>query len=248
MKHSLLVGTWLFSLAAALPEPKGHEWHPPGRDDSRSPCPGLNAMANHGWLPRSGKNIDLAALRYGVSHAYNYAPTVFDGAFQAAVDFNLTTTGNRSTINLYDLHQHNEIEFDGSLSRNDAFFGNDNDFDFRIWGPVADDLHLYDTDGPGKLDKYVTVELAAKARAARIKDASTVNPDFKYTEVGSIGTTALYLTTLWDDKVGAAQKEFVRAFFENDRIPYLEGYAPPQKQKTADLLNSINEKVKAVKV
>lgn len=32
----------------------GHEWQPPGPNDLRGPCPGLNAFANHGFLPRSG--------------------------------------------------------------------------------------------------------------------------------------------------------------------------------------------------
>jgi hypothetical protein len=28
----------------------------------RSPCPGLNSLANHGFLPRDGKNISLPVL------------------------------------------------------------------------------------------------------------------------------------------------------------------------------------------
>lgn len=31
-----------------------HKWIAPGPDDQRGPCPGLNALANHGYLPRSG--------------------------------------------------------------------------------------------------------------------------------------------------------------------------------------------------
>ncbi|EME38257.1 hypothetical protein DOTSEDRAFT_75727 [Dothistroma septosporum NZE10] len=32
----------------------GHEWAAPGPNDNRGPCPGLNAFANHGFLPRDG--------------------------------------------------------------------------------------------------------------------------------------------------------------------------------------------------
>lgn len=32
----------------------GHEWQAPGPNDLRGPCPGLNAFANHGFLPRNG--------------------------------------------------------------------------------------------------------------------------------------------------------------------------------------------------
>jgi hypothetical protein len=32
----------------------GHEWQAPGANDLRGPCPGLNAFANHGFLPKNG--------------------------------------------------------------------------------------------------------------------------------------------------------------------------------------------------
>lgn len=32
----------------------GHDFHPPGTTDKRGPCPGLNAAANHGFIPRNG--------------------------------------------------------------------------------------------------------------------------------------------------------------------------------------------------
>jgi hypothetical protein len=33
----------------------GHEWQSPGSGDLRGQCPGLNAAANHNFLPRNGK-------------------------------------------------------------------------------------------------------------------------------------------------------------------------------------------------
>ncbi|EED13090.1 conserved hypothetical protein [Talaromyces stipitatus ATCC 10500] len=252
MKLTLFFEICLLSLAAyGLQFPsEGHEWHPPVPGDSRSPCPGLNVMANHGFLPRSGKNIDLAAVRSGVSQAYNYAPTSFDTAFEQAVAFNLTTTGNISTFNLEDLKKHDDVEFDGSLSRNDAFFGDDNTFNHAIWWTTAHRLGLYDY-GISEKDKYVTVETAARARAARVRDAMRINPVFNASAnemTGSPGTTALYLTTLWDDEAGGAPKEWVRAFFENERIPYLEGYQPPIVPKTSDDINAMFARVTAVNV
>jgi hypothetical protein len=172
-------------------------------------------MANHGYLPRTGKNIDLEAVRSGVSAAYNFAPTTFDTAFQQAVDFKLTTTGNSSTFDLADLAAHDETEFDGSLSRNDFYFGDNLHFDHTILKTVAEKLGLYEF-GDSKMDQYVTVETAAKARAARVANAKRINPTFNASALemaGSPGTTALYLTTLWDDEVGAVPKAWIRAFF-----------------------------------
>lgn len=172
-------------------------------------------MANHGWLPRSGQNIDLTALRSAVTGAYNYAPTTFDGAFADALAFNLTTTGNSSTIHLADLAKHDAIEIDGSLSRNDFYFGDNLHFDPAIWATMAKRLSLYDT-GESGLDTYITVETAAKARVARVQDAMRVNPTFNASAnemSGSLGTTSLYLVTLWDEKADASPKAWIRAFF-----------------------------------
>ena len=125
----------------------------------------------------------------------------------------VSSTGNASTFHLADLAAHDAVEFDGSLSRNDFdVTGDDNHFDPAVWGSVARSLGLYDNGGEG----LVTVEVAAKARAARVRDAMAVNKGFNASENqmnGSPGTTALYLTTLWDAEKDGAPKKWVRAFF-----------------------------------
>ncbi|KAK3295298.1 Chloroperoxidase, partial [Chaetomium fimeti] len=248
MKLGVFVKVALFGLAAAVEEPEGHEYHQDPAD-SRSPCPGLNALANHGFLPRSGLNIDIAAIRYAVNAGFNYEPKSLDLAFNAAIDFKLSTTGNSSTIHLADLAKHDTIEMDGSLSRNDFLLGDALTFDPAIWHTVAVNLGLYNT-GPSEADKYVTVETAARARAARVKDAMAANPGFNASVaqmMGSPGTTALYLTTLWDDEVDAAPKAWIKPFFEEERIPFLEGYDPAnRKQKSFDDVTVMFNRVTAV--
>ncbi|KAK1830941.1 Peroxidase, family 2-domain-containing protein [Podospora conica] len=244
----LIVGVANVALGGAKPrfrEPRGHGWMAPGPNDSRSPCPGLNVMANHGYLPRNSRDIDLNDIRNAVSGAYNYAPTAFDEAFQQAVEFKLTTTGNASTIHLADLAKHDDIEFDGSLSRNDIFFGDNLHFDASIWAMTAARLRLYDI-GPGNSERYVTVEAAAKAQAARNADAKKVNPTFNASAaqmIGGPGTTALYLTTLWDDKAGAVPKSWIRVWFESERIPYREGYQPPKTPRTGETIGNMFKQV-----
>jgi len=215
----LLAHTGLLSIASAscpaLTEPSGYEWIAPTPEDSRSPCPGLNAMANHGWLPRSGKDIDLAALQRAVKGAFNFAPDALDQAFHIAVDFNLTTTGNSSTIHLSDLDLHDAIEMDGSLSRNDYFLGDNTHFDPVVWVSTANRLGLYDCVET-EADKFVTVEKVAVARALRVQDAMRANPRFNASAAqqrGSPGTTGLFMAALWNDAAGAVPKTWVRSFF-----------------------------------
>lgn len=55
----------------------------PGPQDVRSPCPGLNSLANHGICPRSGKGYTLAilnqCLKDGLNVGHDFA-TVIGGA------------------------------------------------------------------------------------------------------------------------------------------------------------------------
>lgn len=48
-----------------------HGWCPPKEGDSRSVCPALNTMANHGYLPRSGRHITLPILIHALCECYN---------------------------------------------------------------------------------------------------------------------------------------------------------------------------------
>jgi hypothetical protein len=180
-------------------------------------------MANHGYLPRDGRDISLEDLHAAILGAYNYHPATLDSAFQMAIDFNLSSTGNASTIHLSDLNKHGAIEHDGSLSRSDFDLGDNHSFDPEVWNGTATSLGLYDAGVDCGEDLYVTVEVAARARAARFREAEELNPEFNVSELalmGSVGETALYMTTLWDYAAGAVPKAWIRAFFGEFRNPF----------------------------
>lgn len=62
-------------------------YEPPKQGDSRSPCPALNAMANHGILPRGGKNIRFTDMSRTIHETYNVANTVraFGGIYVSSL-------------------------------------------------------------------------------------------------------------------------------------------------------------------
>lgn len=47
-----------------------HAYIAPGPEDVRSPCPALNVLANHGYLPRNGKNITPRKLFPALEKVY----------------------------------------------------------------------------------------------------------------------------------------------------------------------------------
>lgn len=102
-------------------------WVPPGPGDVRSPCPMMNTLANHGFLPHNGKNLDIptiiAALKTGINVGADFATVIGAAGILSVPNAPLATT-----FDLDDLNEHNfPIEHDASLSRADFYLdGGDN--------------------------------------------------------------------------------------------------------------------------
>ncbi|KAH9941300.1 Cloroperoxidase [Epithele typhae] len=62
-------------MSAPTPTPSmslnDHSYIPPRPTDSRSPCPALNALANHGYIPRDGRALTRAQLIAALRAVYN---------------------------------------------------------------------------------------------------------------------------------------------------------------------------------
>ncbi|ETS88094.1 hypothetical protein PFICI_01922 [Pestalotiopsis fici W106-1] len=222
-------------VGAVLADPEGHEWQAPGDSDSRAPCPMLNSLANHGYLPRDGLNIDADTLIQALSDGINIDPTTLAGAAQAAVS--LSTTGNSSTFHLHDTLKHNAIEHDGSMSRNDVYEGDALHFNATVW---AQTTALFTND-------TISLETAALARAARIAKAKEANPEYEAINNSSagLGETALYEITFGDRVEGNAPTKWVKVFFEQERLPFAEGYARPESPIMSDELSAMIGKITA---
>ncbi|KAF7196971.1 Dothistromin biosynthesis peroxidase dotB [Pseudocercospora fuligena] len=111
----------------------------PGSGDLRGECPGLNAAANHGFLPRSGK-ATIQQTVDGLGKAYNMSPELAIGLAAIAIlisgDIPSATwsigSGFASTLPLVlsnpkgIVGTHNKYEGDSSIVRGDAYLNNGN--------------------------------------------------------------------------------------------------------------------------
>lgn len=125
-------------------------------------------------------------------------------------------------FDLNDLDQHNfPIEHDASLSRKDAFFGNDHTFYDPIWQQT---LSFYNGDDQTSLLP------ASKAIANRTQDSMNINPTFTYgfrEFIQRYGEVSIYLQTMGaDDATGVTRVDWVRELFEQERLPYDLGWRP----------------------
>ena len=143
---------------------------PPSPTDSRSCCPALNAMANHGILPHSGKNIPYPVLSHAIRATFNFAPSFcfFVPWYMARI---LGREYARDTIDLGDVSVHNGIEHDASLTRRDA--GVDKD-QARPALELIEDMLAHAT-GPGGT---ITAADMARASSKRRREARASNSAF----------------------------------------------------------------------
>ncbi|EME43572.1 hypothetical protein DOTSEDRAFT_132104 [Dothistroma septosporum NZE10] len=124
-------------------------------------------------------------------------------------------------FDLNDLDQHNfPIEHDASLSRQDAYFGNDYSFYDKYWQQV---VSMFQGNKTALLP-------AANAIANRTQDSQAINPTFTYgfrEFIFRYGETAIYLQAMGgDDSTGVTRVDWVRMLFEKEKLPYELGWRP----------------------
>ncbi|ORY43639.1 Cloroperoxidase [Rhizoclosmatium globosum] len=103
----------------------------PGPDHVRSPCPAVNVLANHGYLPRDGKNITKPMIIDALKKLYNLsektgaflADTVMDPENPLGVRPPGQEKDGIPYIHLNQLSTHNKMEHDVSLFHVDAALG-----------------------------------------------------------------------------------------------------------------------------
>lgn len=92
-----------------------HQYIPPKPSDSRSPCPALNALANHGYLPHDGRNITLTELVKALSSVYGVSIPLGVALSLGGI----ILCGHGMKLDLGGLCKHNVIEHDASIAHRD---------------------------------------------------------------------------------------------------------------------------------
>ncbi len=133
----------------------------------RSPCPALNTLANHGYIPRDGKLLTIKTLATAVSETYNlplwlsYLKVILAKA----------KLGLFSHFTLADLGAKDGPEHDASLFHFDSFLGKD---PTQVNAEAVEALVALSNDGV-----WITLEELGNYRRVRSHDSITKNPSFR---------------------------------------------------------------------
>ncbi|KAF9444958.1 Cloroperoxidase [Macrolepiota fuliginosa MF-IS2] len=162
-----------------------HPWKAPGPNDIRGPCPGLNTLANHGYLPRNGIASPaqiIAAIQEGFNMENSFARFVTYAGH--LVDGNLVTdllsigqatkeTGPAppAPALVAGLDTHAVFEGDASMTRADTFWGDNHSFNQTLFNELSSFMDKFGNGG-------YNLTVASEFRWQRIQDSISTNPTF----------------------------------------------------------------------
>lgn len=237
MKLFLFFTATILAKVSALSPPANHppvQWRPAGPNDVRAPCPMLNALANHGYLPHDGKDISKEHTITALGNALNIDKEFATALYQNGISAN--PDANATTFSLSDLTRHNVVEHDASLSRQDFYFGNDHTFNKEIFEETRSHW----------VGSVIDVQTAANARQARVKTSKATNPTFDIPEAiltSSYGESAFPIVVMGNKAAGTVQKNWVEYLFENERLPFSLGWTKATDGISYDDFTSMTKRI-----
>ncbi|RDA90740.1 hypothetical protein CP533_2958 [Ophiocordyceps camponoti-saundersi (nom. inval.)] len=208
----------------------------PGKQ-SRSACPGMNALANHDFLPFEGTNITAASVTLACHLGLGISPEVcaiivLDGMAHANVpldtSFPLEVIDKKSWAIIHDCSS-SRIDAE-EVPRNGP---NDRDFIQSVW-----DVALRRIIDPG--DKRITINSLGASKADIIVDTRKPerDPHTKYDRRAAahsaVENARLWLTMATDEEP-EVEPSYVKALFEDERLPVKEGWIPAGKDKAGQV-------------
>ncbi|PGH09596.1 hypothetical protein AJ79_05652 [Helicocarpus griseus UAMH5409] len=230
-----------------------HAFTPPNFEagDQRGPCPGLNALANHGYIPHNGVT-SMAQVIWAINDVYGMGidlatilgvlGTVWVGnPISLKPGFSIGGPTNQSENILNDLFgiigtpqgllgSHNLIESDSSNTRDDLY-ATGNAHSLRMEKFMA----FYNMSREHPTGDY-NMNLMARRAAERFQESKMENPHFFYGPVtGLINRNAGYIfpgrffgNHSRDDRDGTLTREVLKSFYgiygEDDCLEYKEGW------------------------
>ncbi|KAF8838166.1 Cloroperoxidase [Paxillus ammoniavirescens] len=216
-----------------------HAYCAPQPGDLRSPCPALNTLANHGYLPRNGKNVGVFDIIRALKEGYQLSTVLayilsFGGLFILA---------QFRKMSLLDLSRHNLIEHDASLFHMDAH--NDDEY---APAEVSDSLANVSLKEGGRYQEgRMTLEDVANIRVKREEECKPL--DGVHAEIAR-GEMAIAIGILGgkDAAKSGLDLDVLRLWVEDERLP--DGWKPDHTQglyQTYKMTTVVRDRMKALK-
>ncbi|KAF1984674.1 Cloroperoxidase [Aulographum hederae CBS 113979] len=221
----------------------GHEWKSPSqvRGAVRMPCPMMNTLANHAFLPRDGKGITHDAFVQAQVNGLNLSPdlatTITNGMLGR-----LGAPQNQSEFfNMDQFSFHDHTEHDASLSRLDKIQG-----DFVRVNARLVDTFLRDS----KTDSLNTASIGASRARREDESVKAGSPPLSDSFVAAGQGEAALILLIFGTGSGDsrnAPKSMVKSWLLKEEFPTAQGFVRSETQITPDVLAPLTAGIKRVR-
>jgi len=224
----------------SYPIDTNHSYIPPTTTDKRGPCPGLNTMANHGYLPRNGiptteqlydMQVNQASLEPLLANVVNAIQALYTSNL-APEDVDLLSIGGPSCTNSLcgpGMDGHCPIEGDCSLTRQDYYFGDNHSFNKTMWNTMS--------AFAGNHSSPWSFQFFSDYRYARYLKCIVENPEvfFGPLEFILMSIAAQFANHVFTLPGQSPTETTMASFFVDERFP--DGWAPPTNTLTYAAVN-----------
>ncbi|KAF7359671.1 Cloroperoxidase [Mycena venus] len=215
-----------------------HPFIAPGPNDQRGPCPGMNTLANHGYIPRNGiatfEEITLAMVE-----AYNLE--INFGAFLVAANMLLRGNpfvnkisiggvsplvpplpGNIGSNVTGGLAKHGGFEGDGSITRADVHIGDNRNFQDLLYDLDLLYLGQFGDNGPDGNNTVFNVPTIIAIKRHNIQMNQAADPEFHFTPTrvaASFTEISFLLDVFANGTTKQASISTIGSFLRNQSFP-----------------------------
>jgi len=210
----------------------------------------LNAMANHGFIPRDGQKVTATDIYYGLKECYGLN-TMF-AAFLSYFGYLALSKFGRA-ISLYEIGRHNKVEHNASLVHRNTPKGGEYaptqvdtslvDALLNDIRPTAEEVDAKKAEGQ-KAAFILDMEDVARARVRREREAGPLNKLQARIARGEIAIALAVFEATEGGKSGIPA-DFLRVWIEDERLP--EGWEPTRTTGFFDMFSRDNHILKLVK-
>ncbi|KAJ7575160.1 Chloroperoxidase [Mycena floridula] len=215
-----------------------HPFIAPGPDDQRGPCPAMNTLANHGYISRNGV-ATFEEIVIGMMEAFNLEVNFASNM----VANNMLTRGNPFVNKISiggvsplvpplpgkidgpetgGIAKHGRFEGDASMTRADAFIGDNRNFQEALYDEDLVQLAKFGDDGPDGEDTVFNVQTLIAMKTQNIMSDQAANPKFEFAPRrmnAAYGQSAFILNLFANGTTKQATLPIISSFFRDQTFP-----------------------------
>ncbi|KAF7310009.1 Cloroperoxidase [Mycena indigotica] len=221
-----------------------HPFVAPGPNDQRGPCPAMNTLANHGYIPRNGI-ATFEEITIAMMEAFNIE--LLFGA--TMVSNNMLTRGNPfvNKISIGEtggIAKHGRFEGDASITRADALIGDNRNFQDRLYDLDLLQLGKFGDNGVEGNNTVWNIDALIAMKRQNIAMDQAANRGFQFPPRrfnAALTQAAFILNVFANGTTKEASLSTIGSFFRNQTFPanWHRAAAPVTGAVNAPALNQI---------